>query len=80
VPFKRGVVGMARAQSPNSANSQFFIMFGETPSLNGQYTVVGEVVSGMEAVDKIKKGSQAQNGAVADPDRIVRMQVAADAK
>jgi cyclophilin family peptidyl-prolyl cis-trans isomerase len=80
VPFKRGIVGMARAQSPNSANSQFFIMFGETPSLNGQYTVVGEVVSGMEAVDKIKKGSQAQNGAVADPDRIVRMQVAADAK
>src|SRR5436309_15692964 len=49
VPFTRGVVGMARAQSPNSANSQFFIMFGETPSLNGQYTVVGEVVSGMEA-------------------------------
>src|SRR5262245_66003491 len=80
VPFKRGVVGMARAQDPNSANSQFFIMFGETSSLNGQYTVVGEVVSGMEAVDKIKKGSPAQNGAVAAPDRIVRMQVAADAR
>ena len=80
VPFKRGVVGMARAQNPNSANSQFFIMFRETPSLNGQYTVVGEVVSGMEAIDKIKKGSQAQNGAVSNPDRIVKMQVAADAK
>ena len=80
VPFKRGIVGMARAQSPNSANSQFFIMFGETPSLNGQYTVVGEVVSGMDAIDKIKKGSAAQNGSVQNPDRIVRMQVAADAK
>jgi peptidylprolyl isomerase len=80
VPFKRGIVGMARARDPNSANSQFFIMFGETPSLNGQYTVVGEVVSGMEAVDKIKKGPESRNGAVTDPDRIQRMQVAADAK
>ncbi|TMJ32616.1 MAG: peptidylprolyl isomerase [Alphaproteobacteria bacterium] len=80
VPFTRGVVGMARATSPNSANSQFFIMFGETPSLNGQYTVVGEVVSGMEVIDRIKKGSSANNGAVTDPDRIVRMEVAADAK
>jgi len=79
-PFKRGVVGMARAQNPNSANSQFFIMLAETPSLNNQYTVVGEVVSGMEAIDKIKKGSPSQNGAVSNPDRIVRMQVAADAK
>src|SRR5713101_4704531 len=80
VPFVRGVVGMARATSPNSANSQFFIMFGETPSLNGQYTVVGEVVSGMEVIDRIKKGSSANNGVVTDPDRIVRMEVAADAK
>ena len=80
VPFTRGVVGMARATSPDSANSQFFIMFGETPSLNGQYTVVGEVVSGMEAIDRVKKGSAANNGAVTDPDRIVRMEVAADAK
>jgi peptidylprolyl isomerase len=80
VPFKRGIVGMARAQNPNSANSQFFIMFAEAPSLNNQYTVVGEVVSGMDAVDKIKKGSAAQNGAVASPDRIVKMQVAADAR
>ena len=55
-------------------------MFAEAPSLNNQYTVVGEVVSGMDAVDKIKKGSSAQNGAVASPDRIVKMQVAADAR
>ena len=80
VPFKRGIVGMARATSPNSANSQFFIMFDEAPSLNGKYTVIGEVVSGMAAVDKIKKGSEANNGSVTNPDRIVRMQVAADAK
>jgi len=80
VPFKRGIVGMARASSPNSANSQFFIMFAEAPSLNGQYTVIGEVVSGMDAVDKIKKGPEANNGVVTNPDRIVRMQVAADAK
>lgn len=81
VPFKRGIVGMARKGGDNdSANSQFFIMFDEAPSLNGQYTVIGEVVTGMNVVDKIKKGSQAQNGAVSDPDKIVRMQVAADAK
>ena len=80
VPFKRGIVGMARATSPNSANSQFFIMFAEAGGLNGQYTVIGEVVSGMDAVDKIKKGPEANNGAVTNPDRIVRMQVAADAK
>jgi peptidylprolyl isomerase len=80
VPYKRGIVGMARTQDPNSANSQFFIMLGEQPSLNGKYTVIGEVVSGMGAIDKIKKGSEDQNGAVTDPDRIVRMQVAADAK
>jgi len=75
VPFKRGIVGMARAQNPNSANSQFFIMYADGAFLNGQYTVIGEVVSGMDAVDKIKKGEP-----VPDPDRIVRMQVAADAK
>lgn len=80
VPFERGTVGMARASSPNSANSQFFIMFDATPSLNGQYTVVGEVVSGMEYVDKIKAGTAANNGTVANPDKIVKMQVAADAK
>jgi peptidylprolyl isomerase len=80
VPFTRGVVGMARGPSPNSANSQFFIMFGETPSLNGKYSVVGEVVSGMDVVDRIKKGSEADNGAVSNPDRMMRVQLAADAK
>ena len=80
VPFTRGVVGMARTSDPNSANSQFFIMFDEAPSLNGQYTVIGEVVEGMEAVDGIKKGSPAQNGLVQDPDKIVSLKVAADAQ
>jgi peptidylprolyl isomerase len=80
VPYARGVVGMARTSDPNSANSQFFIMYGDRPSLNGQYTVIGQVVSGMDAVDKIKKGPESANGAVTDPDKIVKMQVAADAK
>jgi len=79
-PFVRGVVGMARSQNPNSANSQFFIMFGPTPSLNGQYTVVGQVVSGMENVDKLKKGPEAMNGSVTNPDKIVTAYVAADKK
>jgi peptidylprolyl isomerase len=79
-PFKRGVVGMARTNDPNSANSQFFIMFGDGSFLNGKYTVVGEVVSGMDVVDKLKKGSEAQNGSVADPDRMLKVQVGADAK
>jgi cyclophilin family peptidyl-prolyl cis-trans isomerase len=80
VPFTRGVVGMARTSDPNSANSQFFIMYADAPSLNGQYTVVGQVVSGMAAIDKIKKGPEAQNGAVTNPDKILKMQVAADVK
>ncbi|MBK8458096.1 MAG: peptidylprolyl isomerase [Phyllobacteriaceae bacterium] len=79
-PFERGVVGMARAQDPNSANSQFFIMFGPYPSLNNQYTIVGNVESGMESVDKIKRGSEADNGSVVDPDRMVKVVVAADKK
>lgn len=79
-PFKRGTIGMARSSSPNSANSQFFICFGEYPSLNGQYTVVGQVTAGMDIVDKIKKGSNADNGSVASPDKIVKMQLAGDAK
>lgn len=77
-PFVRGVLGMARAQNPNSANSQFFIMFAEGAFLNGQYTVFGNVVSGMEAVDKIKRGNAAANGTVTQPDRMVRVRVAAD--
>jgi peptidylprolyl isomerase len=79
-PFKRGTLGMARSQQPNSANSQFFIMFDEGSFLNGQYTVFGEVVSGMDVVDKIKKGSKADNGTVTSPDKIVKMQLMADAK
>jgi peptidylprolyl isomerase len=78
--FVRGVVGMARSSDPNSANSQFFIMYGPAPPLDGQYTILGEVVSGMEAVDKIKKGPQENNGVVEGPDKIVRMRLAADAK
>ncbi|WP_102867709.1 peptidylprolyl isomerase [Pseudovibrio exalbescens] len=74
-PFKRGTLGMARSANPNSANSQFFIMFDDGPWLNGQYTVFGEVVSGMEYVDNIKRGEPVQN-----PDKIVGMQVAADAQ
>lgn len=79
-PFTRGVVGMARTNDPNSANSQFFIMFGDGSFLNGKYTVVGQVVSGMDVVDKLKKGPESQNGAVSDPDRMLKVQVAADAK
>src|ERR1700756_5201837 len=64
VPFKRGIVGMARKGGDNnSANSQFFIMYKETPSLNGQYTVIGEVVSGMNVVDKLNKGEPVENPA-----------------
>ncbi|WP_336276742.1 peptidylprolyl isomerase [Bartonella sp. CB178] len=69
-PFKRGTVGMARSQDPNSANSQFFICFDDADFLNGQYTVVGEVVKGMEVVDRIKKGTASNNGAVKNPDAI----------
>ena len=79
-PYKVGSVGMARSQSPNSANSQFFICYGGCGGLTGQYTIWGEVVSGMDAVNKIKKGSSAENGKVNGPDKIVRMQLMADAK
>lgn len=77
-PFERGVLGMARTSDPDSANSQFFIMFAPAPHLNGQYTAFGEVIEGMEHVDAIKKGSVAQNGMVSNPDRIVRARIAAD--
>ena len=76
----RGAVSMARAASPNSADSQFFIVLDDSPHLDGQYTYWGEVVSGMEFVDRIRKGDSHDNGMVAKPDRIVRMQVAADAE
>jgi peptidylprolyl isomerase len=74
-PFVRGTVGMARSQDPNSANSQFFICFDDASFLNGDYTVWGEVTSGMEFIDALAKGEPPAN-----PDRIVKMQVAADAK
>ena len=76
----RGTVSMARASDPNSADSQFFICFAPAPSLDGQYTIWGRVVSGMEFVDKIKAGSQYNNGVVSNPTRIVRMKVASDVK
>jgi peptidylprolyl isomerase len=76
----RGTVSMARSQDPNSADSQFFICFAPAPFLDRQYTVWGKVVSGMEYIDAIKKGDQARNGTVKDPDRIIKMQVAADAE
>lgn len=75
VPYMRGTVGMARTSNPHSANSQFFIMFDEGSFLNGQYTVVGEVVSGMDVVDKLKRGEPPR-----DPDKILKAQVAADLK
>ena len=81
VPYKRGVVGMARAGDPNSANSQFFIMFADGSSLNGKYTVVGDVVSGMDVVDKLKKApAGSASGAVTDPDKMVTVRVASDIK
>jgi cyclophilin family peptidyl-prolyl cis-trans isomerase len=75
IPFDRGVVGMARSSDPNSANSQFFIVFAPSYFLNGQYTVVGKVVSGMDKVDKIKRGADDNNGAVAKPDRMLRVTI-----
>jgi peptidylprolyl isomerase len=82
VHFKRGIVGMARrGDSVDSANSQFFIMFADAPSLDGQYTVIGEVVEGMDVVDKLKKApSGSSSGTVTDPDKMVKVQVASDIK
>lgn len=78
-PFVRGVIGMARAQSPDSADSQFFIVLGDAQFLNDKYTVWGRVIEGMEAVDQIKKApASRQSGMVDGPDKIVRMRVKAD--
>lgn len=79
-PHVRGTLSMARSANPNSADSQFFICFKEVPFLDGQYTVWGKVSQGMEFVDRIKKGDENRNGEVRNPDKIVKMQVAADAK
>ena len=81
-PFKRGIVGMARrGDSVDTANSQFFITFGDASFLNNQYTVIGEVVQGMDVVDKLKKAPPGSSGgAVTDPDKMVKVQVASDIK
>lgn len=78
-PFKRGTLGAARTNDPNTANSQFFITFEDSAHLNGKYTVFGEVTGGMEFVDRIKKGNDA-SGTVFNPDTILKMQLASDAK
>ncbi len=76
----RGTVGAARTQDPNSANSQFFIGMADASHLNGKYTVWGNVIRGMEHVHLIKLGERSQNGMVTDPDKMLKVQVAADAK
>ena len=79
MPHERGTVSMARAQSPDSGDSQFFICFEASPHLNRQYTAFGQVIEGMQFVDRIKKGN-GQGGEVFNPDSIVKMQLASDAK
>jgi peptidylprolyl isomerase len=78
-PFKRGTIGAARSGNPNSANSQFFICFEDASHLDGQYTVWGQVIEGMQFVDSVKKG-QGANGQVVNPDKIIKMQLASDAR
>lgn len=78
-PFKRGTVGAARSSSPNSANSQFFICLEDASHLDGKYTVWGQVVEGMQYVDRIKKG-QGANGGVFNPDKIIKMELASGAR
>lgn len=79
-PHVRGIVSMARAASHDSADSQFFIVLEDAHHLDGQYTVFGKVISGMEFVDKIKKGNAGAGGQVTDPDKIISLKVAADVK
>jgi len=78
VPYVKGVVGMARSRDPNSANSQFFIMFASEPQLDGQYTVFGRVIAGQDVVDSIKLGARNANGSVAKPDVMKRVWIKAD--
>lgn len=78
-PFRRGTLGMARSADPNSANSQWFICFDTASFLDNKYTAFGQVTAGMDVVDKVKKGTEAGNGAVSNPDRILRMRLASDA-
>lgn len=73
--FERGVVGMARSQSPNSANSQFFIMFAPAPHLDGQYTVIGQMIDGYEVLDTIKRGTGGNGAVIGEPDRMARVTI-----
>ena len=79
-PHVRGTLSMARSQNPDSADSQFFIVFAKSSFLDGQYSVWGKVTDGMEFVGKIKRGDEANNGAVQDPDKIISLRVASDVK
>jgi len=74
-PFGRGVMGMARSQSPNSANSQFFLMFAPAPHLNGQYTVLGQITDGLDVLDAIRRGTGPNGAMVGEPDRMVSVRV-----
>ena len=76
--YEKGTVGMARAQNPNSANSQFFIMFNSSPNLDGNYTVIGNVIKGQDVVSSIKRGAMSDNGSVIDPDIMKKVWIKAD--
>ncbi len=78
ISHDRGIVSMARSNDPNSANSQFFIMLASVPSLDHHYTAFGKVISGMQFIDKIKKGDEHNNGTVTNPDKIISMKILAD--
>jgi len=80
LPHTRGMVSMARAADPNSADSQFFICLDSAPHLDGKYTIWGQVIDGMQYVDEIKKGSEYNNGKVSDPTKMIKIQIVADAK
>jgi cyclophilin family peptidyl-prolyl cis-trans isomerase len=78
IKYEEGTVGMARAQSPNSANSQFFIMFNRSPNLDGNYTVFGKVINGQEVVNSIKRGAMSDNGSVINPDIMKKVSIKSD--
>jgi len=78
IKYEEGTVGMARAQNPNSANSQFFIMFNRSPNLDGNYTVFGKVINGQEVVNSIKRGAMSDNGSVINPDIMKKVSIKSD--
>ncbi|MDA8802953.1 peptidylprolyl isomerase [Amylibacter sp.] len=78
IKYEEGTVGMARAQNPNSANSQFFIMFNRSPNLDGNYTVFGKVINGQEIVNSIKRGAMSDNGSVINPDIMKKVSIKSD--